>query len=70
MMDFENRCYHEEVVDEKMHCDAMMFMAQCLWRDYEAMAERPHNKRMANRLLDQIDEIEANLKELGVFTPA
>lgn len=55
------------VQDEDAHCQAMLFKAQCLWRDYEEMVSGPHSPTNANRLLDKIEILEAHLKELGMY---
>ena len=57
----------EQQVDEAQHIQAMLFKAQCLWRNYEDMVSRPHNKDSALKLLFEIDALEAHLKEMGFY---
>ena len=54
--------------EEKLHGDAMLFRAQCLWRDYEELMEKPHNKRREEQLLGEIDILESNLRDLGFYS--
>ncbi len=68
MIYYEGDYRDEREVDETLHRDAMLFRAQCLWRDYESLMVMPHSKRSEHRLLHEIDVLEAHLKEMGAFT--
>ena len=57
----------EQQVDEAQHVQAMLFKAQCLWRNYEDMVSRPHNEDKTLKLLFEIDVLEANLRERGFY---
>ena len=57
----------EQRVAEVQHIQAMLFKAQCLWRNYEDMVSRPHNKDSALKLLFEIDVLETHLKEMGFY---
>lgn len=57
----------ELCLDEKQHQDAMIFMSQCMWRDYEVMVAGPHSKKSADMLLWEIGVLEANLSDMGVY---
>ncbi len=68
MIYYEGDYRDEREVDETLHRDAMLFRAQCLWRDYESLMSIPHSKRSEYGLLHEIDVLEANLKAMGAFT--
>ncbi len=57
----------EMCLDERQHQDAMIFLSQCMWRDYEEMIAGPHSKRSADMLLWEIGVLEANLTDMGVY---
>lgn len=61
---------YERAETEELHCDAMLFKVQCLWRYYEELVAGPHSEKRAKMLLDEIDVLEANLNALGKLTPS